>query len=376
MNITRHNYEEYFILYMDNELSSDERRMVEAFVQQHPDLKEELDLLFQYKLEPEMAITFTGKEELLKQSESNAITLTNYEEWLLLYTDNELSPEEKQHTTAFLAAHPTVQQELILLQKATLQPETILFPDKKLLYQKEEKLRRIPAIWWRVAAMLLLAIGLTTVVLVRNKKTGGTDGLAGIQKPASTTPANTTETKKENNIAVAINNTATKQPAQVTNPDKTQNNTATIYKNPLAKTNEVVNNTTANRKEEKAVTLPATKQPVIAITNKVDNNLPKPDNNPYISNKKEDTKAIAQNDAVKENNSSNNSLTKTDVTKKDDAALDIISTAFVDDANSSKKSKSRGLFRKLARTFEKRTNIDPTDDNGRLLVAGFAFKTK
>ena len=44
MNINYHNYEECFILYMDNELSGDERRMVEAFVQQHPELKEELDL--------------------------------------------------------------------------------------------------------------------------------------------------------------------------------------------------------------------------------------------------------------------------------------------------------------------------------------------
>jgi hypothetical protein len=40
-----------------------------------------------------------------------------------------------------------------------------------------------------------------------------------------------------------------------------------------------------------------------------------------------------------------------------------------------KKNKSRGLFRKIARTFEKRTSIDPTDDN-KLLVAGLAIRLK
>ena len=33
MKLNRNNYEEYFILYMDNELDSDDRREVEAFVQ-------------------------------------------------------------------------------------------------------------------------------------------------------------------------------------------------------------------------------------------------------------------------------------------------------------------------------------------------------
>ena len=47
MQINRHNYEEYFILYMDNELGSTERRMVEDFVKLHPDLQEELDMLLQ-----------------------------------------------------------------------------------------------------------------------------------------------------------------------------------------------------------------------------------------------------------------------------------------------------------------------------------------
>ena len=45
------------------------------------------------------------------------------------------------------------------------------------------------------------------------------------------------------------------------------------------------------------------------------------------------------------------------------------------DQPDSKKNKNRGFFRKLARTFEKRTDIDPTDDN-KLLVAGLSIKLK
>ena len=100
MNINHHNYEEYFILYMDNELSSDERRQVETFVQQHPDLKEELDLLLQYKLIPDTDIVFKGKKELMVPvavgiDGSTTISISNYEEWLILYMDNELSSEQK-----------------------------------------------------------------------------------------------------------------------------------------------------------------------------------------------------------------------------------------------------------------------------------------
>ena len=46
------------------------------------------------------------------------------------------------------------------------------------------------------------------------------------------------------------------------------------------------------------------------------------------------------------------------------------------DQSSGKKNKLRGFFRKVTRTFEKRTNIDATDDDNKLLVAGLAIKLK
>jgi anti-sigma factor RsiW len=44
MNINRYNYEEYFLLYVDNELSAEERNQVESFVAANPDLEEELTM--------------------------------------------------------------------------------------------------------------------------------------------------------------------------------------------------------------------------------------------------------------------------------------------------------------------------------------------
>lgn len=42
MKITRHNYEEYFLLYVDNELKVEEQAEVERFIREHPDLSGEL----------------------------------------------------------------------------------------------------------------------------------------------------------------------------------------------------------------------------------------------------------------------------------------------------------------------------------------------
>ena len=66
MNINRHNYEEFFLLYADNELPADQRRAVEDFVDQNPDLKEEFNLLNELHLEPDTTIFFDHKESLLK----------------------------------------------------------------------------------------------------------------------------------------------------------------------------------------------------------------------------------------------------------------------------------------------------------------------
>ena len=66
MNINRNNYEEYFLLYIDNELSVAEKNMVEAFVAANADLGEELVMLQQSIVKPD-TVAFPGKEKLIKR---------------------------------------------------------------------------------------------------------------------------------------------------------------------------------------------------------------------------------------------------------------------------------------------------------------------
>jgi hypothetical protein len=120
---------------------------------------------------------------------------------------------------------------------------------------------------------------------------------------------------------------------------------------------------------------------------KQDNNLPKPENNPYVN-----APDPRQDPVIADANVSNPTLTTRDknspaspVTTGTPGAYnnqEFASGKTGDDpdaifaSNDEKKNKHRGFFRKLARTFEKRTNIKATDgeNDDRLLIAGLAIK--
>ena len=374
MNINRHNYEEYFILYMDNELSSDERRMVETFVQNHPDLKEELDILLQYKLVPDNSIVFEGKDELMKVKGESPVTLSNYEEWLVLYMDNELSADQRKTVEQFIAANPSVKKEVDLLLRTQLHPEKIIFANKEVLYRREEKVR--PILWWRAAAaMLILALGITSVI-VFNKK-GNTD-----KGEIAKVPDTEQKTSKEN--AVATNENSNNVEVKEENKQVTMPVIANSVENAVAVKLVPANNTTTVKKDNVMplktndnITTPIKKNEEIMANNKQTNNLPLPSQNRNVINN-----SIASTDLSKEINTSKDPLTNAVVTTKDPQSSDIRTaslTVNADDADfnqpNGKKSKLRGFFRKVTRTFEKRTNIDPTEDD-KLLVGGLAIRLK
>lgn len=162
--INQHNYEEFFLLYVDGELSATDKQAVERFVQENPDLAVELDMLQQSQL-PVEDWNFGNKSQLYR-SGSAEINSSNCQEQFLLYVDNELDAADREKVERFVLQHPLLQESFTQLKRTKLEPELLVFPDKTRLYRKEEK-RILYMRWQRIAVAAVLtglALLLWTVV--------------------------------------------------------------------------------------------------------------------------------------------------------------------------------------------------------------------
>lgn len=381
MNINRHNYEEYFILYMDNELGSEERQQGEGFIQQNPDLKEELDLLLQSKFIPESHIVFENKDELLRATDSSSINMSNYEEWLVLYLDNELSAEGKIAVENFIAAHPIAKTDLDILSKTKLQPEqNIVFPGKELLYRRTEKpdsyrVRVISMKWWKiaVAAILILGIGISAVFILNNRKPSSSGPIVSkeIKGKDNTTnqSANQKNSEDQANPSLAGNENkneplkeAVRQQPNKTLAPKSGNYSLAVQKNIPVKLAE-----------------PLKKDAPLIADNTPTNNLPSSINNPNANIKESSVPNIAINDI--QNKLTPNQTEAATVTNSPDKPYINTEASGKPDANyasleEGSNKKSRGFFRKLTRFFEKNTKINPANDDDRVLIGAVALKMK
>ena len=173
MNINRLNYENYFLLYVDGELSAPEMQAVESFAAVNDDLADELDMLLQTKLPDENNFVFENKSTLLRTT-SNQINSINYEERFLLFVDGELSDQAQIETLNFVSDHPQYQDAFDAIMQTKLQDELILFLNKENLYRKEETRRPVFYLQWQklaIAAALIGILVLAGVLLPRNNGT-------------------------------------------------------------------------------------------------------------------------------------------------------------------------------------------------------------
>lgn len=171
------------------------------------------------------------------------VNMENYEEYMLLYADGELSKEEEQALLDFVALHPKLKAELDAYAATRLQPDMeVVFADKESLIKTAGGGRTMTLGNWKAyaAAACLLVFA---VVFYMNQNDLNDDGsLAAYDKvtaqdstpqPVTKTPETTTTTitetehKTEKKLqsskpvdAVAMEQKTNRQPVKQVQPSK------------------------------------------------------------------------------------------------------------------------------------------------------------
>jgi hypothetical protein len=367
MNINRNNYEEYFLLYVDNELCAAEKNMVEVFVTENPDLQEELMMLQQSVIKPE-EIVFAGKAGLLKPAPANTITT----EKLLLLLDKELPAKEQQQLLKLIEKDYLLKEEWLLLQQTVLSTtDTITFKDKASLYRKEEKERRVIVMkWWQMAAAAML-VGFAlwgTVSYINNngQAVNPVETVSNSQQPVKPVtvkdaPAATiTENagspienvKGKDAVAVtdapAENKTGYKKTAPANKINQPGNYTKEDRINTVAQQQRKNDNTPANGLQNINIA-GSNIQDIVTVQTQEDR--------PALINETPDNNSIAKNEYAI-NTSAGGS--------------DEIGFGDEDEEDRPKKSKLGGFFKRVKRTFERKTKIK-TGSGDDVKIANMSF---
>lgn len=338
------NYEEWFVLYMDDELNAVQKTMVENFVLQHPHLQEELHLLLRTKL-PVDEVGFAARESLL----SGAMKLNTIDESLLLYIDQELPAAEKRAVEEKINTDETYRLQYTVLQQTKLDAAaTIACPHKQTLYRHTKTRIFFPA-WMRiaVAVVLLLFAALFVVFDSAKQQQAQTTGLADNKKPV----------QKKTSMPPSITHPETVLPQEPAIALHTAANTQSTNK-PEAKT------TLASAPENKASVAPSVSVAPIqtALVAKIETD-------------KVNAAQLLRQPAV----AVNNLIANPAVTSATGAAYNPIENpeepATTDgDFKDVKRSSAKGFLRKVSRFIERRTGIGTANADDEILVGAVALK--
>ncbi|MDP2113763.1 MAG: hypothetical protein Q8K69_06870 [Bacteroidota bacterium] len=168
MMITRDNYESFFLDYLEGNLKETMIDQFLDFLEQNPDLKEELQLFDNIHL-PEEQVAFSGKQHLYKIEHDEKPA---FEMKTIAYMEGDLKDDERKSFETFLSAHPELQKEYNLFGKTRLIADTeIKFPQKHKLYRKSGT---IIALNWvaRAAAVVVLIWGINSLFQTVSQKVG------------------------------------------------------------------------------------------------------------------------------------------------------------------------------------------------------------
>lgn len=373
MKINRHNYEEIFLLYVDNELTPEERGAVESFVQQHSDLEEELNMLKQSVLRPDRKDVFGDRAVLLKREQlPNPVNTSNCEEYFILYGDGELTPEESGYVETFVYENPRFQHDFELIQTAKLSPDiSMVFGNKSKLYRRERANRLLVLMTWQrmaVAAAVLLFAGAigwnmffrntsadlqsnsNNVVIAETKK--GHDNVDQQTKNSDKRVGPSTSPNASQQVVEhSPQKAAASQQRNAAESNSIEQDTREVAKNSAV---PAINGTDAAREIDVKVPDAKTERPLVVSD---------------VSNTTNSRQPVIDEAIGPQNANENDGGLKT-YAVNDNSRTAVLNTS----VNS--KNKLRGFFRKVTRVIGRTTNLGPDDDNRGLHIANFEIALK
>ena len=350
INITRSNYEDFFLLYVDGELTPEECDAVEAFTAAHPDLQEELDILLTTRLDAEPVVLFDKSSLLADSMKMNAI-----DESLLSYIDGELKGEEKAGVEWELEHNKDLKAQHQLLLKTKLDPnEHIIYPDKEELYRRTERSVR-PMFWLRAAAVVIL-MGWGAFWYMDNYggEQDGTDIALGTPPaPTRTAPATIPANPAPQVTEPAAEATPALQ-APATETYTTEEESPAVAANPVART-------IARANYRESVNEPVEDASPVAYNHLVENRS-------RVETVTGTPQQILNNPVVTE-------TTAGPYIEVGNGTADVQPEATAK-ADNDKKGSMRGFLRKTTRFIERRTGIDPTNEGDELMIGALTINLK
>lgn len=174
--INKHNYEAYFLDYLEGNLSAEEINDLFVFLEKNPELKNELDLdPAEVSLDPSKVV-FENKATL-KVEDDSILTLNSVDAWMIDSVEKNLSASKQQELDDFIRKHQ-------LEKTYTAYQSTLLKPDLNIVFEDKQKLKVATGVviplYMRVASIAAVGIILIGIAMNRfggNEPTLQTKGL-------------------------------------------------------------------------------------------------------------------------------------------------------------------------------------------------------
>lgn len=136
LRINEENCQDYFIAFVNNDLSEVEKSDLHDFVKSNPKFEKDFNLFQKTCLKVDSNIKFPNKESLKKPviNTYKAINQKNYSDFIIAKIEGDLGEKEVQDFKHFISLNPSLKKEVQLFEKTILKADkSIIFEHKHLL---------------------------------------------------------------------------------------------------------------------------------------------------------------------------------------------------------------------------------------------------